>query len=308
VTMRLDVMTHDAGELVRREHARDLASGVVVAVYRLARLAQMHDLSNQAFVRQLEELHALVHDYCLRAGCDLNILFARRAVFVAGQLLKGSRGAYESATELADILEHCGGSELTIARDVTTKDLHAFAEAISVAMRAEKGKGYRAPSPRIRLRAVTDAARLRGLELEPLPLEQRIVRTYASAVVVMRRFFDDLRAGRYVLPRRVKRIAQMLVDLSAGSTPAFLGVAEARNANHDDAGRAVNTAILAVAVAREMTDDRAALSQIAMAAMMHDAGRPRAAALAAQSGPQISGVAPRLSEDAEDRLAGGTAP
>src|SRR5215472_16116983 len=124
MTMRLDVMTHDAGELVRREHARDLAAGVVVAVYRLARLAQMHDLGNQAFVRQLEELHPLVRDYCLRAGCDVNILFAKRAVFVAGQLLRGSRATYESAAELAEILEHCGGSDLTIAKDVTTQDLH----------------------------------------------------------------------------------------------------------------------------------------------------------------------------------------
>jgi hypothetical protein len=307
MTMRLDVMTHDAGDLVRREHARDLAAGVVVAVYRLARLAQMHDLGNQAFVRQLEDLHALLHDYCLRSGCDLNVLFARRAVFVAGQLLKGSRATYESAAELAAILEHCGGSELTIAKDVTPAELHAFAEAISAAMRVEKGKGWRPPSPRVRLRAVTDAARLRGLELEPMPLEQRIVRTYASAVVVMRRFFDDLRAGRYVLPRRVKRIAQMLVDLSAGSTPAFLGVAEARNANHDDAGRAVNTAVLAVAVARQIAEDRAALSQIAMAAVMLDAGRPRAAALQAQSGPQISGVVPRLTDEAEEKLPAGTA-
>ena len=97
-------------------------------------------------------------------------------------------------------------------------------------MRAEKGRGFRSPSPKIRLRAVADAARLRGIEVERLPIEQRIVRNYATAVVILRRFFDDLAASRYVLPRRIKRVAQSLVDLSAGDTPAFLGVTEARNA------------------------------------------------------------------------------
>ena len=305
--MRLDLVTNDAGDLVRREHARDLGAGVVVAVYRLAKVAQMHDLGNQAFVRQLDELHKLIQEYCLRSGGNVNVLFARRAVFVAGQLLKGSRGVYESAAELAEILEWCGGAELTIARDVTTDELRAFAEAIGVAMRAEKGKGYHAPSPRIRLREVTDAARLRGLEVEVMTFEQRVVRTYASAVVVMRRFFEDLREGRQALPRRVKRIAQSLVDLSEGSTPAFLGVTEARNANHDEAGRAVNAAILAVAIARELTDDRSLLAHIAMAAMVRDVGRPRAAALQLGDGPAMTGVVARLSEDAEDKLAAGTA-
>jgi HD-GYP domain-containing protein (c-di-GMP phosphodiesterase class II) len=304
MTMRLDIVTNDAGELVRREHARDLGANVVLAIYRLAKLAQLHDLANQAFQRQLEQTHAAVVEYGLRAGTNVNILFAQKAVFVAGQLLKGNRATYEQASELGDIMEWCGGSELLVQRDVTPQELHQFGEAISVALRSEKGRGYKAPSPRIRLRAVADAARLRGLEIEALSPDQRVVRTYASAVVIMRRFFEDLATSHYILPRRIKRVAQSLVDLSDGSTPAFLGVTEVRNQNHDAAGRAVNTAILAVTMAREVTDDRVLLAQIAMAAMMHDVGRPRAAALSAGG---MGGIAAKVSEDAEDKLAAGTA-
>ena len=112
MTMRLDIVTNDAGELVRREHARDLGANVVVSLYRLARLAQLHDLNNQAFVRQLEQTHQTIVDYCLRAGTHVSILFANRAVFVGGQLLKGSREKYDAATELGQIFEWCGGSEL----------------------------------------------------------------------------------------------------------------------------------------------------------------------------------------------------
>ncbi len=307
MTMRLDIVTNDAGELVRREHARELGAGVVVAIYRLAKLAQMHDLGNQAFLRQLDQTHQMIGEYCLRSGSHVNILFAHKAVFVAGQLLKGSRATYDAASELGDMLEKFGGSELTIQKDVTREDVHAFAEQISLVFRTANAP-FR-PPPKIRLRPVNDTARLRGIELENLSPDKRIVRTYASAVVILRRFFEDLQASRYILPRRIKRVAQSLVDLSEGSTPAFLGVTEVRNANFDEAGRAVNSAILAVSMARETTGDRAVLSQIAMAAMMHDVARPRALALASASGPSIPGMAgpTTLSEDQEDRLAAGTA-
>jgi len=305
MTMRLDIVTNDAGELVRLEHARDMGSANVQAVYRLVKLAQLHDLTNQAFTRQLEQTSQSLTEYGIRAGAHFNVLFASKAVFVGGQLLKASRPAYEMASELGDMMEWCGGSDLTIQRDVTQKELYMFAEAVTAGVRGQKGGGaFRAP-PKIKLRPVTDAARFRGLEIEDLPFEQRVVRTYASAVVIMRRFFQDLESSRYVLPRRIKRVAQSLVDLSEGSTPAFLGVTDVRNQNFDDAGRAVNTAILAVSMARQLTNDRVLLAQIAMAAMMHDVGRPRAAALG-EGGPRMPGAV-RLSEDAEDKLAAGTA-
>lgn len=301
----VDLVSNDAGEFVRREHARELGAGVVVGIHRLAKIAQLHDLSNQAFLRQLEQSHQTISDYCLRSGGNVNVLFAHRAVFVAGQLLKGSRGTYESAGELGELLQWCGGAELTITRDVTLDELRGFAEALSTALHTERGS-FKSPTPHIRLRPVAEAARLRGLDLEKLSVEQRIVRSYANAIVILRRFYEDLAAGRMLLPQRVKRVAQNLVDLSDGSTAAFLGVTKMRNANTDEAGRAVNTAILCVLVARELTQDRAVLSQIAVSAMMHDAGRPRALANAQRAGG-IGMVRARLSEEEEDRLPAGTA-
>ena len=77
----------------------------------MTKLAQLHDLTNQAFLRQLEQTHQSIGDYCLRSGMNVSVLFAQRAVFVAGQLLKGSRTTYDSANELGATLEWCGGSE-----------------------------------------------------------------------------------------------------------------------------------------------------------------------------------------------------
>ena len=77
MTMRLDIVTNDAGELVRLEHARDLGSATVQAVYRLVKLAQIHELTNQAFLRQLEQTNQAIVEYGLRAGDHFNVLFAQ---------------------------------------------------------------------------------------------------------------------------------------------------------------------------------------------------------------------------------------
>jgi hypothetical protein len=306
MTMRLDIVTNDAGELVRREHARDQGASALMAVYKLAKLAQVHNLTNQAFLQQLDQTVAIVADYCIRSGTNLNILFAHKAAFITGQLLKGSKGVYQLATELGEIFEWLGGSELVMQRDITREEMLGFAEEISRCMRSERGS-FRSSTPKIRLRQVADAARMRGIEVENLDTEQRIRRTYASAVVVLRRFYEDLENSHYMLPRRIKRVAQSLVDLSDGTTPAYLGVTEVRNANHDEAGRAVNSAILAVAIAREVTEDRVILAQVAMAAMMHDVARPRAFAISKANAGEFAPMMTTLSEDQEDRMAAGTA-
>ena len=63
------------------------------------------------------------------------------------------------------------------------------------------------------------------------------------------------------------------------------------------------------AIARESTQDRATLAQIAMAAIMHDVARPRAIALAGAAGGPMPGMSgpTTLSEDQEDRLPAGAA-
>jgi hypothetical protein len=57
----------------------------------------------------------------------------------------------------------------------------------------------------------------------------------------------------------------------------MLGLSAMANAHRDDAGRAVQTALLSVLVGRQIMDDRIALSRLAMAALMADVGRVRIA-------------------------------
>jgi hypothetical protein len=301
----LDVLTQNAGEMTRRVHARDLAANLVTAIFRVVKLSTLHAIDNQAMVRQVEETVAIVSDYCQRTEHNVSILFAHGSVFVGGLLLRANRGVYEGALELGEILEKIGAAEIGIARDVRPADFYDLASALADSLRSAKSKRIERPSPRIRLRGFNAAAlgREGAIEQRLAPAAQ-VASTYASAVVIMRRFFEDLRRGKYELPQRVKRVAQRLVDLSIGETPAFLGVTAARNANHDAAGRAVNTAILSLSMTRQITSDPVMLSRVAMAALLYDAARARIAGVVGQGAPAVM---PQLSEQQESESPAGTA-
>ncbi|WP_437962913.1 DnaJ domain-containing protein (plasmid) [Sorangium sp. So ce119] len=302
---QIDVISQNMSENIRREQARDLAASVVQALFRLVKLSTLHSIDNQAMVRQVEETVSLIQDFGQRSGHNVSILFTRGSVFVSGQLLKANRAVYEGALELGDILARCGYSEIGVAKDVRASDLYALASALAEALRSSKPALVDRPAPRVRLRAVDEAVLRREVSIDREGDEAAaIVRTYATAIVIIRRFYDDLRQGRYTLRQGVKRITQRLVDLSANETPAFLGVTALRNQNHDDAGRAVNTAILSLAMARQITSDVVLLQRLSMAALLFDTARPRLTG-AAKSG--AGGLVPQLSEQQDADVPAGTA-
>ena len=62
----LDILTRNAGEVARRVQARDLGGGVILALFRMVKLATLHAIDDQAMVRQVEEtVHA--RDYASSA-------------------------------------------------------------------------------------------------------------------------------------------------------------------------------------------------------------------------------------------------
>jgi hypothetical protein len=106
--------------------------------------------------------------------------------------------------------------------------------------------------------------------------EERALRLYATALVVMRKFYEDVGAGVTILPHRVKRLAQRFVVLALERDPAMLGMTIMAKSHRDDAGRSVQAAILSLAIARQITRDRVLLSQVALTALMTEAGGARA--------------------------------
>lgn len=296
------VVLRNVAELAQRQQARELGSSLARNIFRLLKVAQFHALDNMAFLQQLDQTVEALGVFGTQTGEPLSLLFTKSTVFVSGQLLKASRAEYEAALELSEMVRKLGVTQLTIQNDATRADLKALARLFQPGSRVKAEGGVLEPSPRVRMRYV-HAARLDENDNELSPDEQTL-RIYAAAVVVMRRVYENLLEGRYQLPNQAKRLAQRLVVLSEGDTPAFLGVTGMRNLNHDAAGRAVNRSILAVAMGRQLTSDLATLSRIAMSALFFDVASPLVTGIAGK-GDQV--VVAQMTDQAEQRLPAATA-
>jgi serine/threonine protein kinase len=102
------------------------------------------------------------------------------------------------------------------------------------------------------------------------PLDARLA-FYAAALVVTRSAYAELGASETAL-LKLRKVAQGLVQ----ALPADARLAELTtlaSAYRDDAARAVQSALVALLVARTVSDDPALLFRVALAALLVDAGR-----------------------------------
>ncbi len=258
------------------EAIRERGTEAVLAIYRLVKIGLIHSFENDAVGQTLDQTLAVLHEFAGLAGGRVTVTFADDTVFVAGQLLRGSRSVFDSAAELGALLLRCDVSELRFEPGLSRADLKAAAQAIAACLR-DGGSATRLSDLSLTNVAMLKPDTTTRKDPRAAASERRSLGYYASALVVMRRFFDEIASGKTVLPYRVKRVAQGLVGLAETEGAGLLGLTALANAHRDDAGRALQSAILTIAVAREMTSDSSMVARMAMAALLADVGRVRLA-------------------------------
>ncbi|MCA9625787.1 MAG: hypothetical protein KC731_42485, partial [Myxococcales bacterium] len=274
----------------------DLAVAVVLNIHRLTKGATLYDADNQAAIRQLEMTRRAVIAYGKATGVNPKLFFTDKSVFVGGRLLRAGRSVYTVALELGRIMRRFGVDEVAIGYDVPVEDLRMFQDAVRRSLRGgatEADSPAKQPYKRIRLRRGQPPGR-RNEDLSP---EDMIIRTYATATIVMRRFLEQLQAQKYRMPIGVRRVAQQLAELSAVQNPAFLGTTALYNSKHEHAGRAVNSALLALAMARQLVDDKRLLARVASGALLFDIGVPRVAGMGPLGEGRVGAALPRLIDE-----------
>jgi hypothetical protein len=281
------------------EEIRDKGSDVVLAVFRMLKNSLVHHIGNDAVRATAKDSLSIITDFSSIVGGAVSLTFVDETIFVCGQLLRASRSIYESAMEVGKLLGSVGVSEVAFAQELSEADLLAFLEAFSISAResTQRERLVQAKLNGIVVRRVDTSLQSQSDD-DNLPPMERTLRSYASSLVVMRQFYDGVASGKTVLPHRVKRIAQRMISMAETDEGAVLALTTLANAHRDEAGRAVQSAILATVVARRLTNNRSALAQLAMAALMADVGRVRIAGSSGERfvrlGDEVEKVIPAL--------------
>lgn len=256
------------------EEVRNRGAEVVLALFRLTKNSLVHALDNEAMVKTVQQTSRIVADLGVTVGGLVSVTYVDQTIFVCGQIMRASRSVYESGMELGRLLERCGVSEISITSEATEQDLLAFAEAFSISARDSKQRDrlLQTKLEHIAVRKV-DTNLLHRQEEKKLPELELALLAYASALIVVRDFFDRIAEAKPVTLFRLKRIAQRLVTLAGQKYASVLALTTLTHAHRDDAGRAVQSAIIALLIARRLTSNRQVLGQLALSALMSDAGR-----------------------------------
>lgn len=278
--------------------AREQAGRVVHGVYRLVKGRLLHDDANQAITQLVDALAQAVGDYAAASkGSTVAVLFASNNVFVDRQMLRASRETYQLALELGEMLATFGITELSLSHPLDRAEAHDMASAIALAQRdrslarKERLEGWQTIKAR---RVVAFSG---GTQLTPV---QRAARTYAASVLIVQSFYRQLREGASELPHGIKRVAQRLVTAAEDDSRLLLVIAASPSTAADRAATAVSTAIIALAMARQLTSDRTALLGLASAAVLYDVGRPRMVRTT------MSGVERSLTDAEQEKLPAST--
>lgn len=271
------------------EQIRDRGADVILAVFRLLKNALVHAVGNQAVAVTVRDTHAILTEFANIVGGYVSITFVDDTIFVCGQLLRAPRSIYESAMEVGNLLSVCAVSELSFTANLTEPDLLALCEAFSLASRDPTQRGHltEAKLENISVRQLDSSLQAKEDD-GGLPPVEKALRVYASSLVVMRQFYERIAQGKTVLPHRVKRIAQRMVSTAEQDEGTLLAMTTLANAHRDEAGRAVQAAMLSIVIARKLTHDRGALAQVAMAALIADLGRVRITGSAGERLNQLS--------------------
>lgn len=253
---------------------RDIQT-IVQSLYRLFRVGGFHLLDNDAVTLATEDTLRSLGTLRRFDQKGITLVFAEDTVIVNGQLLQADPEVYESAMDFSAFLSDIETNAISIQATVSTSDLRALLELFRDRDRASELLGDDgALTSTIHLRRINPALLL-GLEDDRLSVLDRVLLTYALTVLVMRRLFESVADDGFELAGYFKRLSRQLARVNYVDRPVVFDVILARYLDADDAKRAVNAAILSIAMARRTTEHEVTLSRIAMAALLLPVGRYR---------------------------------
>ena len=277
----------------------------VKQLYRLFKVCRLHELDNEAAdtamkqaagkMRQIFEADELEVDL-------MDVIFAGDNIFVNGKPLRASRDVYATILELGDLLAEVGFNDITISPGINQDDIKAMLETY---LERRDNPHLRDKDNVINLGETVryrriDPKKLLDLDDDDLTAEEQVLRLYPAAVVLLRRFTQNVREQDFAALRFVKRISQRLVALSDSAAETLLAVTAMRKTRDEPGGIAVNSGVLAMLIARHLSDSYRTLQRVCFGAMVADIGRPRAAGVyQRQSTPN---VIPKLNMSGKEQL------
>jgi len=253
-------------------------ASLVIQWYLLFKIALIHNLNNQAFLKTMTIFLEKVNAYSSEISYKHEILFTEESAFVNETLLKVDAGIYKNLMELKEILERVNIGEIKVNGALQEEDVIGMLTAYKGHYLSRKSLSGISFGP-ITLKSPEKVKEIKKsdgtLFSGKYDKKKNIIRLYGKSIFIIEKLYRDISEGRTIKPSLVRRVVQEIVDLSTGSEYFFLGLVQLKDTKPKLATHAVNVAILAMVIGRALDFNKKMLMEICLNAVFHDIGKIR---------------------------------
>jgi HD-GYP domain-containing protein (c-di-GMP phosphodiesterase class II) len=273
---------HDAPPgLVRSDASVQLLGrAVVISMHATMQALRIYPVENAAVQKAVDELFRNVQRLLEREG-SIDLRAVGDFIYLNDARLRLDLSDYAAFSAIVGALDRHDIGEVEIGPNVQRQDLVPF-----LALLLEDGPpgDDRCERFQQRLAASVPASirvePVRGMEelVDPTEAERQkeaAKLTYFQSVNVAKEVLTDVRLGRAMNLRRVKRAIQTIVDQVLNNETSMLGMTALRDYDEYTFTHCVNVCIISVLIGQRIGLTKAQLYELGMGALFHDIGKQR---------------------------------
>ena len=267
--------------VIQSENAlQPLGRSLVTALNASAQSLKLYPVENATVQNVLEELRKISVRILEREGVfDLRLV--GDFLFLNDARLRLDLSDYASFAQVAALLSKHGVGDVEIDHEVTRNDLARVISLLVMDPTAAEGQ-----FERLQVKLAGSGAQHIRLgpqkpELQEKPpqdedqAKQVAKQTYFQSVHVAKEVLTDMRIGRAVNLRRVKRAVQSIVDQVLNNETSMLGMTTLRDYDEYTFTHCVNVCILSVVLGQKLGLTKVQLYDLGLGALFHDIGKMR---------------------------------
>ncbi len=266
--------------VIQSENAlQPLGRSLVLAMHASGQSLKLYPVENATVQNVLEELRKVIARILDRES-QFDLRLVGDFLFLNDARLRLDLSDYASFAQVANLLSRHGVGEIEIARDVTRADLARLLSLLVMDPTAADGQFER-------FQAKLAASGAQNVRVGPYKEEQQerpvdedhakqiAKQTYFQSVHVAKEVLTDLRIGKAVNMRRVKRAVQSIVDQVLNNETFMLGMTTLRDYDQYTFTHCVNVCILSVVLGQKLGLTKVQLYDLGLGALFHDIGKMR---------------------------------
>jgi HD-GYP domain-containing protein (c-di-GMP phosphodiesterase class II) len=250
---------------------------VIRALYRLVCIVKLHKDNNRLLIEGAEEFVAALAPWWLEES-DLTIQVLRGRFFVGDLKLFYGRESVKFVQELLKYFEKRNLRGLMFSSPIEA----ASAEEILTFVRLlDDAELHEPPIPWLvkqvdgKMLPWVEVVQHSEVSFQDSDLERKVAvrTTYAHALTSVKEVSEKIGAQRRAGVRKIKRVAQNMVDLLGEAEPLLVAVSTMRDYDDYTYTHSVNVAILCLCLGNRIGLSRQALRRLGICGLVHDLGK-----------------------------------